>query len=77
MTPTAKGFAMKTHAAGVIDVRTVSPTQRAAKVNALALYSGHTPTEGWSDAVIEREWLVFAGAMRCFIIAVSISEDLS
>jgi hypothetical protein len=67
------GFAIKFRA-GELDVRTVSPTPRAAKVNALALYGNRTPTDGWSDAVIDRTWEVFAAVNECRLVEVVIIE---
>jgi len=54
MTDTAYGFAVQ-HGTE-IDVRTVSPTERAAKVNHLVANCGLPILASDTDAIIERVW---------------------
>lgn len=67
------GFALKFRA-GELDVRTVSPTLNAAKVNAIALYGRAIPLGGWSDEMIEREWEWLVAKNDCRLVEVVIIE---
>lgn len=51
MTTPTKGFAVYDEATGLIEIRTVAPTLRAAKVNALWV-AGVQVTNDWSEQLI-------------------------
>jgi hypothetical protein len=59
----ASGYGVKNVATGQIDVRTVSPTERAAQVNWLG-FNGVVVFNGWPDEVIEDVFGKFAGGFK-------------
>ncbi|WP_336801655.1 hypothetical protein [Kaistia sp. MMO-174] len=70
--PEFKGFGIKA-SDGAIDIRTVSPTERAAKVNGLHL-AGHFVKHDATDGQIETAWTRFGEETGNRIVPVLISE---
>ena len=67
----AKGYAIKVD--GEIDVRTVSPTERAAKVNVLYVV-GYPILNSTDDATIEAMWTAHSTRTGNECIEVTITE---
>jgi len=69
------GFAIKQ--AGVINVSTVSATERAAKVNWLVVVGGIVVTDSARDDQIERAWQHLSPRHGAICVAVNVEEIIS
>ena len=65
----AIGYAIATN--DVIDVRTVSPAERAAKVNYLVVVKGYAVTDFMTEMKINNVWEAQKGMAKCIPITVS------
>lgn len=72
--PTVRGNGYAVVVDGKVDIRTVSPTVRAAKVNAMFL-SGIPIFASTSDATIEEMWRSWAAPNRASLEAVLITVE--
>ena len=74
----AKGWCAINPATKKLDLRTLSPTRRAAVVNALVLHYQITPLDSWSDFTIEGIWeqaINYEDVMRRVKVEIIHNED--
>ncbi len=71
----AEGFAIAV--GDVIEVRTVSPTERAAKINWLVVARAVPVGDDWSNEVIEKVWKHYTTEtdIQCIAVTIAAKED--
>jgi hypothetical protein len=59
---------------GEIDIRSVSPTERAAKINWLVVHCGYPILQSCPDEVIEEAWEAFSAHYKAECVTVTIER---